>query len=568
MSLDFTPSQVSAELTAQNLILGQILEQAPLLLSDIEAYNNENMLQGRAFTAHKKYKDQAHGDYLRKLIQGYTSFQGANDYHIQALNSFSRPDSRHCSVQIDNEITYLNNRISNIDWWRNAFSWWNDVATVIDHFTWETREILAGRRQIQLDKQADLQSYESATMGIYDEAVQYINEAERLLNRIEFAERCLTSGYVTLLSIDKVSELIALGVTPEERAFLLILQKQFGFDDETIRIMQQVKIALRQQYPSASQMDLDWRFMRLMGGFVYDDDVFHIRFAWDQTAGVAIDQWTLDPTGRDRLMNELEFFRDFLGISEADFNRLRYSVRVQHQIVSGSALREPPPQLFDSYMRNMARALGREWDVTNTHHRNEFLQLWHVQFDRKSDTGDFAHMQITFATHLATDLGVAGRLPGIALGGRTRVEWMAGWLGDATQGNPPSFPPDDFIANLDAANIAHIMRNNPDLSLADATNQYFNRVGPEFTRAQMFITHTPLETVRAEIFSELENRLIAGYISSHSDSCFSPSSREIIAFLSDKDAVMSVLQEVSRDTYLFIRSLESPEDHHEMMWPN
>jgi len=223
MSIDITPSQVRDRLNAQNEIIEQILERITMLLSDIDAYNNENALQGRAFRAHKKYKDQAHGDFSRRLRSAYTSFQGANEHHIQVLNSFTRPDSRHCSVQIDSEITYLNNRINNIDWWRNTFGWMENVGTIIDHFTWETREILVGRRQIQEKKQTELQTYERSTMGIYNEPTQFITEAESLLMRIEFAGRCATTGVVTLLPMEHIENLnsllsqLASARTPEAR---------------------------------------------------------------------------------------------------------------------------------------------------------------------------------------------------------------------------------------------------------------------------------------------------------------------------------------------------------------
>jgi len=213
-------------------------------------------------------------------------------------------------------------------------------------------------------------------------------------------------------------------------------------------------------------------------------------------------------------MTEKEFFIDFLGISESDFNRLRYSVRVQHQIASGGALRNPRDGNFNSYMENMAIALGKEWDVSNFAHQNEFLQLWEAQFSRMHGRGDFAHMSIILATHLASDTGNAGQLSGVA-GDRAYIERLAGWLGDATLKNPGddgiSFGADDYIADLDAANISYIMRTQ-NLQLISATNLYYSQIGPERTRAEVFLEHTPLETVVIpEILRELgiDNQQIA-----------------------------------------------------------
>ena len=41
---------------------------------------------------------------------------------------------------------------------------------------------------------------------------------------------------------------------------------------------------------------------------------------------------------------------------------------------------------------------------------------------------------------------------------KKKKEELAGWLGDATLGESPSFGNDDYMADLDAANIYYLMQ--------------------------------------------------------------------------------------------------------------
>ena len=178
--------------------------------------------------------------------------------------------------------------------------------------------------------------------------------------------------------------------------------------------------------------------------------------------------------------------------------------------------------------------------------------------------GDFAHFLFTSATYLATDLEKTGFWSNFAtlvrVGSRTRVEWMSGWLGDATIRNDDgviTFGPDDYIADLDAANIAHIMRTQ-NQSFQAATNLYFAEVGVGRTRAEMFLEHTPFETVVWEIFRELDMHDI-GVIGN-------PMNLHNMDLESVFDFNMEIIAQIEpNDTYRFIRSLQNPADHHEMM---
>lgn len=338
-----------------------------------------------------------------------------------------------------------------------------------------------------------------------------------------------------------------------ESVFFDNLQTQFGFDAKTVLIMQDVMNALKRMYPDDSQAHLDWRFMRLLAGFVYgDSNSSYIqgeldRFMWDNTAGNALMKniYGMDAPPID----ELEFFTKYLGIPESDFNLLRYRVRIQREI-AGWEINDDECALFDgnrnrkkdfdSYKTYMERALGQSLSD------EEFIEQWYEQFESMRK-GDFAHMAIVIATCFATDLDKSGSLSLVVTGGRQEREWMAGWLGDATlssSGGSPSFENDDYIADLDAANIMHLVRTQS-LPLFDAANLYYSQVGPELTRAEMFLGHTPYELVQ----SEIAKRLIPPYMVQN----MTPEQQ------------MEHLRIYSNHAYRFLRSLEDPENHHNIM---
>ena len=137
-----------------------------------------------------------------------------------------------------------------------------------------------------------------------------------------------------------------------------------------------------------------------------------------------------------------------------------------------------------------------------------------------------------------------------------RIEWLSGWLGDATIGRPPSFDADDYIADLDAANIIHLMRTRG-LSFAEAANLYYSEMIPARTRAEWFLEHTPLERVIGEIFIVhlLGGADLGNYLGLMDE----------LIEQGTFESYMQQLKSMSPDAYRFIRSLEDPQNHH-YMW--
>lgn len=349
--------------------------------------------------------------------------------------------------------------------------------------------------------------------------------------------------------------------------FIDLMKQQYGFDKETSIIMFKVYETLQKNYPNATQKEIDWRFARLLGGFVYDG------FKWNQTAGNAIDKKIEELYGNiySRDMTEEEYFTETLGLPKEQYRLIMYKIRVQYYI-SGMENADLLAQNlndkdFKDYKKKRETALGKNLSD------KEFTELWNEQYYAMKGKGDFAHQQITTAAILATDINKSGIITDIYfLGDDEKRENMAGWLGDATikaNNEPPSFGGDDYIADLDAENITYLMEKEG-YSYIDATKVYYSRINSNYTRAQMFLEHTSLEEVKNEIYSELVIPEIMKGLTLTEAEYRSMTPKEAVKYrkhcevaLSEKNK-MNKLKEIAPDTYNFVKSLEEPEKYNEM----
>ena len=201
------PGVLRDALAAQNKELSELRNRISALLSDIEAYVNDTRLQGRAYTAHKKYKSEGHGDYLRKLRQALFAHEEANNRHMRALETYLSPYEWLHKDQIQDEV----------DDWTRELNWLNGWLSNVSVFSAElaatlwvnTRKVLENLIAIGHKKLQQIADFEAATNGLYDEADQLLTEANRLLVRIEHSERCLTTGSVTMPAMSKVDDIVA-----------------------------------------------------------------------------------------------------------------------------------------------------------------------------------------------------------------------------------------------------------------------------------------------------------------------------------------------------------------------
>ena len=335
-----------------------------------------------------------------------------------------------------------------------------------------------------------LRYFADATANLYQGAEAAMDRFDSYVSALEGASyNSSTQAWVLPLSTKKTFNMT-------EAEFVELMAEQYGFDERTGKLIYKTYKALKKKYPKAGQTELDWRFTRIMGGMYYDG------YKWDQTAGDA----TFIGAENGGSLSIKEYL-EWLGMSEKDVNYLYYKVRVQNAITSAGDF--PFSMIKDEYVydykTNMEKALGRRLTL------KEFEKLWNEQNVSMKRKGDFAHQQITMASMLATDTNNVGLGVNIYfLGSDSKRENMAGWLGDATikiiQENEvnkkPSLKNDDYIADLDAENIIHIMRTE-DTSYFKAQEQYYKEVGTKYTRAEMFLKNTPYKKVQTAIFQEL-----------------------------------------------------------------
>jgi len=136
---------------------------------------------------------------------------------------------------------------------------------------------------------------------------------------------------------------------------------------------------------------------------------------------------------------------------------------------------------------------------------------------------------------------------------------MAGWLGDATlkvgSNKKPSFENDDYMANLDAENIAHMVRNK-NYSFLNAVEDYYGRL-LDAKRAKIFLEENNLIEVKKLIYDAL---LLVKYNDKLSRIALGDfkAKMELIELYNFESSNWLILlkNDKAPDTYNFIRSLE------------
>ncbi len=331
--------------------------------------------------------------------------------------------------------------------------------------------------------------------------------------------------------------------SPSVIAFEASLKEQFSLEDRTAQIMSSVYSNLKSKYSYLPQKEIDYMFARLIGGFTYDN------FEWDSTAGKVLDGY-----------DEKVYFTSILGLTSEDYHYLRYKIRLQNQISAYTkalyiknneySKNSVPKDELKSYS-DMKVNYEKGHSVITPLSDVEFIVLWNAQMKQLFGKGDIAHQFITTSAILATDLDKNGILANLWLGGDENREDMAGWLGDATirgDEGKTSFGKDDYIADLDAENITYIMKTKG-LDLLTAMNMYYNEVGINYTRAQKFLEHTSLETVKEKIFKSLD--WDKTFVPTPMGGVYLP----LIPY-NEKDFINRLKKE-NADAYWFIRSLEA-----------
>lgn len=267
------------------------------------------------------------------------------------------------------------------------------------------------------------------------------------------------------------------------------LKVQYGFDDKTSRIIVKLK---RNIYKDSRIKDdeKDYVLTRLLGGLSYDlnPDLkgWFEKFMWQGTAGIG-------KNFGDNLMDIETQFKNYLNLTNEEYEYLKYKVRIQHQgiKIKSKDLLESKED-YNDYKNSMEVGLGHK--LTN----EEFNKLWDKQVDSFRDKTDFAHQYITMATHLYGK----PRVPDL-LGGHNNTNDMSGWYGDVTDAAfvKPSMGNDDYKADLDSVNITSIMKKD-NISLIEASNKYYkNLENGTYNRAIEFKKNKGDDTTKNKIYS-------------------------------------------------------------------
>lgn len=298
----------------------------------------------------------------------------------------------------------------------------------------------------------------------------------------------------------------------ELSVFMDHLQKQFGFDRRTVGVLGEIYRKIQEKYPTETQREWGWRFARSLSQMAgYDNLKVAGREtdAWRRGAGEATEY------GEE---NHKEFFCDKLGIDEENYIYMRYMVRLQHFMISNddytysSVLKMSKSFLpnnkseFQEWKKKMEKAIDDELD------NDEYLERYKNIYDAVSQKGDFSHMMYTLSANLIDegkkvenkwDNNLA---PIMSWDNAEQRKDIAGWLGDAIYGGingKISFGTADFIADLDADNIAYLVTE--DKSLIEASNDYYNDIwekGEDY-RKETFVKNNSYEEIEKTITEKL-----------------------------------------------------------------
>lgn len=222
--------------------------------------------------------------------------------------------------------------------------------------------------------------------------------------------------------------------------------------------------------------------------------------AWVKGAGAAYEHG---------VENEKDFFCNELGISEADYKYVRQMVRLQHFITSDdkneyeyssiSVMSESDNKKFQTWKKTMEEGIGKELED------DDYLKLYKQIYDAVNQKGDFSHMLYTISANLIDEgHDVENQwenklAPETSWDNAEERKDVVGWLGDAVYDGAilgkTSFGMDDYIADLDADNIAYMVTEEK--SLVDAANEYYKELqeaGDEY-RTEIFVKNNTYEKI-------------------------------------------------------------------------
>lgn len=503
MGLMMQTGSVMSQLDHMNQRLAQMVRDAEQALNKVEALEEtDDCLVGKSYDGLRSYFHTVHIPILQGLIlygeafiQDNNSYMGCINGYLAGVGYVDEDELRRSKEELERQIAHVYTLMA-----RNKGSFSN--------------YLLGLNRTLELieKKLRQIEDFLDASAALYQGLGEYQTFLHRGIRYIQDERFDIDSGSYDLSAIRKewLDDADKLRERRVKTRFFSCIQNQFGFDEETVRIMQNVYDALYQKYPDASRREIDWRFTRLMGGFTYDENNLSA-IKWNDVAGCAVDQFAeADEYGNPINMTEKGYFTKFLGVSDADYKMLRYQVRLQHTIAGDMQNKEQegvfrmPNNIQD--LKNFQLKDLHTWKNTcqasteiTFQSDAEFLRFWNTHYNRYADKGDFSHQQITTAAVLASAIKKDGNLSNLYLGEADKgVAEYAGWRGDAVL-TPGAFGNEDYKADLDASNIASLMEKRG-LGYQEALGDYYAGLEKGTSRAELFLQNTDINYVKEQIY--------------------------------------------------------------------
>lgn len=241
----------------------------------------------------------------------------------------------------------------------------------------------------------------------------------------------------------------------ESDKFIANLQKQYGFDEKTAKIMYKL-------YKNIKKLEgdnTDYVFNRLMGGIVYDEYDINIKNLSQSSKSYIFALFFMHTAG--------------LGSYWGDGLNSRMQIKTTFYLSEEEA----------DYLIKVVSDL-------------------HIDSKGKND---FAHQSIIIASMLYKGANLRlSNFIGIFRGkglDSDFVDQLIGWRGDITNQAfaNPSLSNDDYTADLDAVNIVAIMRKKK-VDYISASNYYYNQLEKgQITRASAFDKNVGIDYVEREV---------------------------------------------------------------------
>ncbi len=545
MGLVMEQGSVLLQIDQMNKRLGEIVNQAELALyAEGELQNSADSLIGESYDSIREYFQTVHVPilqgiilYAEALMGENSSYRGCITGYLSGMNYVDEDALKEDRDNLRHQIEQVHNLMES---YPGYFSHYMECL----HRTLELIE----------KKLRQIENFVSSCAGLYQGLDSYMAFLHRGIMCIRDDHFSINNQSYQLdaISTDWLCKQEELWQNRFTNRYMQLLQTEYGFDEETVRIMGDVCDKLYEQYPEATQLEISWRFTRLMGGLVYDDEVFS-EMKWDDVAGNALDKHI-----KIGSRAEANYFTETLGISETDYKMLRYQVRLQHMIVSEPntyVMKENYDELGKDEKDRLKNWKEKCQTSTNLTFQSdeEFLPYWNERYNRYVGHGDYAHQQITTAAILAAEMEIGGELSNSYLGEEDKVvAEYAGWLGDAVI-PPMTFGADDYKADLDASNIATLIIDR-NISYREAAEVYYTRIEDGESRATIFLQNTELSYVKDKIYNE--SNIYQSLRLQIDNATTEEEVARANALLKDDAYLMGCVKEKSQNTYNFIRSLE------------